>query len=124
MFEIIQYPFMQRALLAGIILGLLLAALGIFVILNRMAFFSDGIAHASLAGVAIGIFTSQNPLLTAIAFSILFAMLIYFLEKKLKLTSDTTIGIIFTSGMALGVLLMSLQKGYQPELISFFLEIL
>jgi len=119
MIELLQYPFMQRALIAGAFLAILLALLGVFVILRRMAFFSDGIAHASLAGVAIGIILSQNPLLVAILFSILFALIIYFIEKKFSLASDAVIGIIFTSGMALGVMLMSLQPGYQPELMSF-----
>lgn len=119
MLDIIQYPFMQRAIVAGIILGILLALLGIFVVLKKMSFFSSGIAHASLAGVAIGIILSQNPLITALFLSILFAIIIYLVEEYYHLASDTTIGILFTSGMALGVLLISLRNDYQPELISF-----
>lgn len=119
MLEILQYPFMVRALIAGGILGIILTYLGIFVVLKKMAFFSDGIAHASLAGVAIGIIFSFNPTATAIIFSAVFALLIYFLETKLKLSSDVTIGIIFTAGLSLGILLVSLTPGYQPELITF-----
>ncbi len=119
MLEILQLPFMQRALVAGVLLAFLLALLGIFVVLRNMAFFSDGIAHASLAGVAAGIVLSLNPLLTAIVVSALFAAIIFFLQKKYKLSGDTAIGILFTSGMALGVLLISTQPGYQPELMSF-----
>ena len=119
MLEILQYPFMVRALIAGGILGIILTYLGVFVVLKKMAFFSDGIAHASLAGVAIGIIFSLNPTATAIIFSAIFALLIYFLEEKLKLSSDVTIGIIFTAGLSLGILLVSLTPGYQPELITF-----
>lgn len=119
MLEILQYPFMQRALIAGAVLGAVLAYLGIFVVLRRMAFFSDGIAHASLAGVAIGIIASFNPLFTAVIFSILVAVAIYFMEKKTALSTDTAIGILFTFGMAMGILLISFKSGYQPELISF-----
>ncbi|MBU4421556.1 metal ABC transporter permease [Patescibacteria group bacterium] len=119
MLEILQYPFMQRALIAGLVLAAILAVLGIFTILKKMSFFADGIAHASLAGVAIGIIFSWYPLASALVLSIVFALIIYFLEKKFRLSSDITIGIIFTSGMALGILLISLQPGYQPELISF-----
>ncbi|MFC2061765.1 metal ABC transporter permease [Elusimicrobiota bacterium] len=119
MIEILQYPFMQRALLAGLMLGGLLAFLGVFVVLRKMSFFASGIAHASLAGVAVGIIASINPLLTAVLFSIVFSVIIYFIEKKYNIASDATIGIIFSSGMALGVLLMSLKPGYQPELMSF-----
>ena len=119
MVELLQLPFMQRALLAGLVLGILLAYLGIFVTLRKMAFFSDGIAHAALAGAAIGLLTRFSPLLSALAFSVLLAALIYWLERKSSLSSDAIIGILFTSGMALGVVLISLRQGYQPELIGY-----
>ncbi|MBI1977501.1 MAG: metal ABC transporter permease [Candidatus Omnitrophica bacterium] len=119
MFELFQYPFMQRAFVAGILLAALLAYLGVFVVLRRMSFFSDGIAHASLVGVAAGVLLSINPLITALLASLIFAVLLFFLEKKAHLSSDAAIGLIFTSGMALGVLLISLKSGYQPELIGF-----
>lgn len=118
-FDIFQYPFMQRALLAGLVLGGVLAYFGIFVVLRKMSFFSDGIAHASLAGVAVGLLFGFAPLFTAVVAGVFFASLIYFLEKKTSLSADAVIGIIFTAGMALGVVLMSLRSGYQPELISF-----
>jgi len=117
--ELLTLPFMQRALLAGLVLGLLLSYLGIFVTLRKMAFFSDGIAHAALAGAAIGLLTRFSPLLSALIFSMLLAALVYWLEKKSSLSSDAIIGIMFTSGMALGVVLISLRPGYQPELISY-----
>jgi len=117
--ELLTLPFMQRAILAGLVLGLLLSYLGIFVTLRKMAFFSDGIAHAALAGAAIGLLTRFSPLLSALIFSMLLAALVYWLEKKSSLSSDAIIGIMFTSGMALGVVLISLRPGYQPELISY-----
>ncbi len=119
MLDLFHYPFMQRALVAGILLAGLLAYLGVFVVLRKMAFFSDGIAHASLAGVAAGVLLSMNPLVTALIASLIFAVGMFFLEKKTSVSSDTAIGLIFTTGMALGVLLMSLKSGYQPELIGF-----
>jgi zinc transport system permease protein len=119
MIELLQLPFMQRAIIAGVVLGVLLAYLGIFVTLRKMAFFSDGIAHAALAGAAIGLLTSFSPLLSALIFSMFLAGLIYWLEKKSGLSSDSIIGILFTSGMALGVILISLRRGYQPELIGY-----
>lgn len=117
--SIFQFPFMQRALIAGIVLGLVLAYLGIFVVLRRMAFFSDGIAHASLAGVAIGVLSGFYPLYTALILSVFLALAIYLLEKKTTLPSDAIIGILFSFGMAIGVTLMSFKSGYQPELLSF-----
>ena len=119
MLDILHYPFMQRAIVAGIVLACLLAWLGVFVIMRRMSFFSDGIAHASLAGVAVGVLAGIHPLATALIFSVVFSILIYSLEKRTALSSDAIIGILFTSGMAFGVVLMSFKKGYQPDLVSF-----
>ena len=117
--EILQYPFMLRAIIGGLILGVMLAFMGVFVILRRMAFFGDGIAHASLAGIAIGILVSYNPLILAIIFSVILAVLIFYLERKTTLSTDVIIGIFFTASMSLGIILISLKSGYQPELISF-----
>jgi len=119
MIELLQFPFMQRALIAGIVLALLLAFLGIFVILRKMAFWGEGIAHASLAGIAIGLLVSYNPLITAIIFAIIFAILVYVLERKTSLAGDVIIGILFTASMALGIVLINLQSSYQPDVMSF-----
>lgn len=119
MLDIFAYPFMQRAVIAGVILAALLSVLGVYVLLKRMSFFSDGIAHASLAGIAIGIIFSWPPLIVALCLSAVFAWVIYWIERKFELASDTAIGILFTTGMAVGVLLISMRPGYQPELISF-----
>jgi zinc transport system permease protein len=117
--NLLSYPFVQRALLAGIFSGALLAILGIFVILRKMAFFSDGIAHTALAGVAIGLLVGQQPLIWAVGMGIFFAVAIYFLERKTELAPDSLIGILFTSSLALGVVLMNFKSGYQPDLLSF-----
>lgn len=119
MFELLSYPFIQRALVAGIIVAALLAALGAFVVMRNMAFFGDGIAHASLAGIAIGILTGIAPLPIAMLYAVAVALLIYTLERSTRLSSDTIIGILFTASMALGVVLMSTIPGFQPELLSY-----
>jgi zinc transport system permease protein len=119
MIEMLQYPFMQRAIIGGAILAILLSFLGVFVVLRRMAFFGDGIAHASLGGIAIGLFTLHDPLIVAVIFSLILAMIIFYLERKTTLSSDVIIGLLFTTSMALGIILISLKSGYQPELVSF-----
>jgi len=117
--DLLTYPFVQRALIAGVISGALLAIFGVYVSLRKMSFFSEGIAHASLAGVAIGILLGQEPVLWAAFYSVLFASTVYYLEKKTRLSPDSLIGILFTSSLALGVLLINLKSGYQPDLLSF-----
>ncbi len=117
--ELLSYPFVQRALLAGLFSGALLAILGIFVVLRKMAFFSDGIAHTALAGVAFALLVGQEPLLWAVLLGIIFAVSIFFLEKKTDIAPDSLIGILFTSSLAFGVVLMNFKTGYQPDLLSF-----
>jgi zinc transport system permease protein len=117
--EMISHPFMQRAFISGAILAVLLAYLGIFVTLRKMAFFGDGIAHSSLAGIAIAVLAHWSPLPVALLWAVAVALFIFWLERSTRLASDTLIGIFFTASMALGVLLMSLTQGYQPELLSF-----
>ncbi len=112
-------PFMQRAFLVGVALAGVMAMLGAIATLKKMAFFTEGIAHASLAGIAIGILAGFTPLPVALAWGVLIALVIYRLEKTTLLSSDTLIGILFTFSMALGVVLMHYTSGYQPELISF-----
>lgn len=118
-FEFIQFPFMQRAIIAGLLLGALLASMGVFVTLRNMAFFGEGIAHASLAGIAIAILAGLAPLPVALAWAAILALLIFLLEQKTRLPIDTVIGIFFTASLALGVVIMDLIPGYKPELISF-----
>lgn len=110
---------MQRALLAGMVLGGLLAGLGIFVTLRKMAFFGDGIAHSSLAGISLAILLGWSPLPVALAWALMVALVIWWLEKSVRLPSDTLIGIFFTASMAVGILVISRTEGYQPEIISY-----
>lgn len=117
--EMLSQPFMQRAFIAGIFLSVLLATLGIFVTLRKMAFFGDGIAHSSLAGIAIALLFGLAPLPTALVWAVAVAVAIHSLERSTRLSSDTLIGIFFTASMALGVVLMSFTRGYQPELVTY-----
>lgn len=119
MIEILQLEFMQRAFIAGIILAPLLAVLGSFVTLRKMSFFADGVAHASLLGVALSIIAGVAPFGGALVVGVIFGVLIFLLERYTTVASDAVIGIIFTTGLALGIVLISQQPGYQPDLISF-----
>lgn len=119
MFEIFDYPFMQRALVAGIFSAGLLGWLGAFITTRKMSFLGDGIAHASLAGVAIALFFGWAPIPITVLFAVIIAIFIYFLENKAGISSDSAIGIIFTTSMALGIIILNFYQGYQPELVSY-----
>jgi len=117
--EVFAYPFMQRALIAGLLVGGLTSLLGVLVVLRRSAFFGDAIAHASLAGAALGVLTGWPPLLPAAGVGVGLAMSLHAVERRSRLPLDTVLGFIMPFFMALGVLLLSFKPGYQPELISF-----
>lgn len=119
MFELLQLEFMQRAFIAGLVLAPLLAILGSFVTLRKMSFFADGIAHASLLGVALSILAGIAPFGGALVMGVVFGVFIFLLERYTSVASDAVIGIIFTTGLALGIVIISLTPGYQPDLISF-----
>lgn len=117
--ELLTISFIQRAIIAGILAAITAGLLGIFVILRRSSFFGDAIAHASLAGIALGIFLNFDPLLCAAVLAVIISIFLFKIEKKEVLTVDTLLGFTLPFFMALGVLILNLIPGYQPELISF-----
>lgn len=119
MLDLLLLPFMQRALVSGLMVAILLGTLGVYVNIKKMSFLGDGVAHASLAGIALALLLGWMPTVTALVLSVFIAIGIFLLEKYSKISSDTAIGIMFTTGMALGVILLHYTPGFQPELISF-----
>ncbi len=117
--EALALPFFQRALAGGVIVGLIPSLLGVFVVLRRSSFFGDAIAHASLAGVAVGVVTGIPPLLAAGAVAIGIGVVLNRFERTSRLSIDTILGFILAFFMALGVLILSLRPGYQPDLLSY-----
>lgn len=118
-FELFQYPFMQRAFLAGGMISIVLGWIGVFVTARNMSMIGDGIAHASLFFIAIGIVLGIYPLTIAIAGAAMLGAAIYLLGRYTNLTGDMSTGIMFTGGMALGVIVLQFHDGYAPELMSF-----
>lgn len=118
LFTFLSYAFIQRSLIAGVVLAVVAALLGVFVVLRRMSFFSDAIAHASLAGVAIGLILSVHPTIGAVAVSVGIALLMGSIVQKRALASDTAIGVLFSSSIALAVFLISLMPNLRVDLSS------
>jgi zinc transport system permease protein len=119
MIEFLSYEFGQRALLAGLIVGLGCAVLAFFVVLRRMAFVGVGISHAALGGVALGVLLGVDPLLAALAFSVAVAWLIGAMGGRDMLSEDTAIGIFFPTAMAFGVALMAGTPDYRQSLLGY-----
>ncbi len=114
-----QYPFMQRAFIAAIAVGLLCSSIGTYVVLRRLSFIGDGIAHASFAGIVIAYLRGIDYNIGATIVAVLTALGIGFVHRRGRISLDTTIGVLFTGAFALGVFLMSRQKNYTVDLQSF-----
>jgi len=119
MSELLGFAFMQRALLAGAIIGAVCAIIGVYVVLRGLSFIGAGIAHASFGGVALGFLLGVNPLLTAIGFCLATAWGIGLVARKSQVKEDTAIGIFFASTMALGILFIGLMQGYNVDLFGY-----
>jgi zinc transport system permease protein len=117
--DFLSYSFIQRALLASIMVGILCPFVGNFVILRRMSFFSDAISHAALAGIAVGILLGIDLSLSSIIFAIFMSLVIAFLSEKTTLSHDTAIGIAFSGAIATGMLIIGMLRGYRPDVFSF-----
>ena len=115
----LEFEFMQRALLAVLIVGLVSAVVGAFVVVRGMAFIGDALAHASFAGVAAAVALGFSIYLGAIVAAIATALGIAFISQRSRLRFDTTIGVLFVGAFALGIVIISRQENYTADLFSF-----
>ena len=110
-------PFMQRALLAAVLLAPLCALLGVFVTARRLSFFSETIAHGALAGVGLGFWWGLvNPTITVVAFSLGVAAAVLWLKENTELLTDTILAVVLSGSVSIGIILLSLLQGYQGQI--------
>jgi manganese/iron transport system permease protein len=112
----LTFGFMQRGLMASLIVGILCSVIGCYVVLRSMAFLGDALAHAILPGVAIAYLLGGNLLIGALIAAILVALGIGFFSNQGALREDTAIGILFAAALSLGVVLISSIKTYAVDL--------
>ena len=115
----LEYAFAERALVAAVVVGLLCGLLGFFVILRRLAFIGVGIAHSAIGGVALGLLLGFDPGLSAAVFAVVVALGMFRVARDRRLGEDAIIGVFLSGSMALGLLLMGLQHGYQRDLFAY-----
>jgi zinc transport system permease protein len=115
----LEYPFMQRALITAVLMGVLCPVLGVFVVIRRMSFFGDAIAHSAFTGIALGLLLGVEPSLGAIGFAVVVALGMGWLQAHSRIPSDTIIGVFFSGAAALGILLIGLLQGYRTNLFSY-----
>jgi len=115
----LSYAFMQRALLAGLLISLACGLLGVFLVLRRDAMIGHGLAHVTFGGVALALFLYTTPILIALGVAVLSALGILQLKERAGLYGDTAIGIVSSLGMALGIILVSLAGSFNVDIFGY-----
>ena len=125
--SIFDYGFLRRAVLAAILMSLTCGLIAPVVVLRRLSFSTDGLAHSSLGGLAIGVIFVTNgasPSLISYLISFIFTVSvaagITYLSENNRIDSDTAVGVCYVAAFALGVLVLSLREGYSGHLDQFF----
>ncbi len=119
MLETLQFEFMRNALMAGLMASLICGVIGTLVVVNRIAFFAGGIAHASYGGIGLSFFFGLPYLAGTLGFSIAAALFMAAITFNNRHRADTIIGVVWAAGMALGILLLDLTPGYNVDLMSY-----
>lgn len=110
--SVFSLPFMQYALLGALITGLVAPALGTYLVQRRLALIGDGIGHVALTGVAVGLLTSQSPVMTAMLVSAAAAIVIELVRERGRTSGDVALAIMFYGGIAGGVFLVNLSADH------------
>lgn len=111
--------FVLYALVAGISLALVAGPLGSFIVWRRMSYFGDTLAHSALLGIAIGLLTDSNPQLSIIVSCLLFAFLLTLLDRRPSISTDTLLGILAHSSLALGIVVLALADTVRVDLEAY-----
>src|SRR5919109_287384 len=118
-FEILQYSFMQRALLSGVVVAATCSVVGLFLVLRRQSLFGDALSHAAFGGIAIGLLTSMYPIWTALVVSVLSSLGVTKLRQSTKIPPDAAVAVMLSSGLAIGIVLIGFTGGFSLDLESF-----
>ncbi|MHC9533469.1 metal ABC transporter permease [Dellaglioa sp. BT-FLS60] len=109
--EMFLYGFMQRALIASLLMAVITPLLGLFLVLRRQSLLADTLSHVSLAGVALGLFVNINPTVTTLVVVLIASVLIEFLSNLYRTYSEVSIAIMMSAGLSIALVLMSLNQG-------------
>ncbi len=119
MLEILQYDFIQNALISGILISIAAGIIGSLVVVNKITFLTGGIAHSSYGGIGLAIYLGIPVLFGATVFAVITAILIAIITLKNRNRIDAIIGMMWASGMAIGIIFVDLTPGYNVDLMSY-----
>lgn len=119
MIDMLSMTFMQKALIAGLLVGFLGSYFGVFIVQRKMSFMGDGLAHAAFGGIALGLLLETEPMWIAVPFTLIISIGITLIRDKTSLEMDTSIGIFFALSVALGIIFISLRKHYTTDAFTY-----
>jgi zinc transport system permease protein len=119
MLEILQYDFIQNALISGILISIAAGIIGSLVVVNKITFLTGGIAHSSYGGIGLAIYLGIPVLFGATIFAVITAILIAIITLRNRNRIDAIIGMMWASGMAIGIIFVDLTPGYNVDLMSY-----
>lgn len=119
MLTFLQYAFIQKAFFAGSFVAIVCSALGLFLVLRKMSLIGDGLSHVSFGAIALGLFFGLYPFYVAVPVVMIASILILKISEKAKVYGDAAIGIVSAVGIAGGVILASVSKGFNVDLFSY-----
>lgn len=119
--EPLQFAFMRNALLAAMLISIVCAIIGAFVVLQELSFIGDALAHASFPGVVIAFILKLNIAVGGAIFGIVTALAIGYVTRRSRVSLDTAIGVLFAGSFALGILILSRVKSYTQDLFGLLL---
>ncbi len=117
--ELFTYGFFRNAFLSALLMSVACGIIGTYIVSRRMVFISGGITHASFGGVGLGYFLGIPPLAGAAVFAVLAALATENLTRRKIIRNDSIIAIMWSLGMAMGIIFVYLTPGYAPNLMSF-----
>jgi zinc transport system permease protein len=119
MLEVLQYDFIQNALMAGVLISIAAGIIGSLVVVNKITFLTGGIAHSSYGGIGLAIYLGLPVLFGATVFAVLTAVIIAIITLNNRNRIDAIIGMMWASGMAIGIIFVDLTPGYNVDLMSY-----
>ena len=119
--DIFRYEYLMNAFLAAVFAGITCGIVGTYVVARRMVFLCGGVTHASFGGLGIAVYMGTNPIAGAMVFAVLSAIGIEWAGDRGRIREDSAIGIIWSVGMAVGALFMSLTPGYTSGDLSSYM---
>ena len=117
--DILYFSFMQKAIISGIAIAILCSVVGLFLVLRRYSLFGDAVAHSSFGGIAAGLLVGVYPLWTAYLVSLASALIITKIRQKFDISGEAAVAVLLSSGIAVGLILISLSGGFTTDIFSF-----